>query len=177
MAKLHVGDKLPNFVYDTAFENGKIFYEELKKPTYLWFLRYYGCTICQVDMYYLRENYRKFTERGAQVKVVLQSGQAVIAEELKKDESPFEIICDPEQKLYSKFDVYPARKKFELLSLGVLKKMKEARVLGMKHGKYEGNENQLPAIFLIDVDRTIKLAYYGKNVTDIPELDVLLQAL
>lgn len=177
MPKLHEGDKIPDFSFDTAFESGKTFYEGLEGPTYLWFLRYYGCTVCQVDIYHLQQRYAEFREKGAKVMVVLQSRQEVVAGEFQPDQLPFDIICDPEMKLYQKFEIVPAKSMLGLASFGLLKKAKEAKKLGFAHGEYEGNEQQLPALFLIDPKGTVKLAHYAKNITDIPSLDEMLKKL
>lgn len=177
MPKLHVGDKMPDFSFDTAFESGKTFYGELKKPTYLWFLRYYGCTVCQVDIYHLQQRYAEFAEKGANVMVVLQSRQDVVAGAFQPEQLPFEIICDPEMKLYQEFEILPAKSMMGLASAGLMKKVAEAKKLGFAHGEYEGNEQQLPALFLIDTDGTVKMAHYAKNITDIPNLDEMLKKL
>ena len=41
----------------------------------------------------------------------------------------------------------------------------------MEHGEYEGNEDQLPAAFVIESDLTVSYAYYAKTAGDIPDVD------
>ncbi len=175
MAKLKAGDKMPNFTFDTAYETGKTLYPELEGPTFIWFLRYYGCTVCQVDIHRLQENYGDFLAKGAKVMVVMQSKPAVIAGEVPPGKLPFDIICDPEMKLYEELEILPAKNMLGLASLKLPAKMKEAKALGFEHGEYEGNEQQLPALFLLDADGTVKFAHYAKNLTDMPPIAQMLQ--
>jgi thioredoxin-dependent peroxiredoxin len=44
----------------------------------------------------------------------------------------------------------------------------KATLQGYKHGKFEGHETQLPAVFIVAPDKTIKFAHYGKHISDIP---------
>ena len=52
-------------------------------------------------------------------------------------------------------------------------KMKQAKSAGLEHGKYEGDELQLPAVFVLDRERTVTHAHYGKKVSDVPDADTL----
>ena len=48
---------------------------------------------------------------------------------------------------------------------------------GFIHGDYEGNELQLPAMFIVDEDRKISYAHYAKELADMPEIDEVLNSL
>ena len=53
MAKLTAGQTMPDFTYDTPFASGRTLTETVQKvegKTALVFLRYYGCTLCQLDI-------------------------------------------------------------------------------------------------------------------------------
>ena len=52
MAKIEAGTKLTDFSFDTPFESGVKLSDKVKeaKKTVLLFLRYYGCTLCQLDI-------------------------------------------------------------------------------------------------------------------------------
>lgn len=111
MGKLLVNEFLPDFVYETPFEKGLLISEFVKsqKKTVILFLRYYGCTLCQYDMNELAAHYEEIRKKGARVLVVLQSDAGSLKAQLQtKDAFPFDIICDPEQKLYHKFEIQPA---------------------------------------------------------------------
>lgn len=83
--KLSIGDKMPNFVFDTAYEKGKTVEEILKakKRTVFWVLRYIGCTTCRYDIHVIATRYREFLQLDTQVYVVMQSEPAIVREELK----------------------------------------------------------------------------------------------
>ena len=54
---------LENFVYNTAYEIGKDYFKSKgSKIGVLAFLRYYGCTICQLDIMEFNKLYEKFEE-------------------------------------------------------------------------------------------------------------------
>ena len=56
------GDKAINFTYQTPYGATSTLEEKVQKAdkTFLIFLRYYGCTICQLDIRAYRENYQAF---------------------------------------------------------------------------------------------------------------------
>ena len=47
----------------------------------------------------------------------------------------------------------------------------------MSGAKPEGRQRQLPALFAVAPDGTVKYAYYGKTLSDIPKLDDAVHAL
>ena len=59
------GDKAIDFTYQTPYGKTSTLEEKVQKAdkTFLIFLRYYGCTICQLDIRAYRENYQKFLTR------------------------------------------------------------------------------------------------------------------
>ncbi|MBW1849259.1 MAG: hypothetical protein JRJ27_19510, partial [Deltaproteobacteria bacterium] len=66
---------------------------------------------------------------------------------------------------------------FRYISPGIIKKALRAKKEGFKHGKSEGKELQLPAVFLVDTNKAVKYAYYGKNIGDIPDNQSLLDKI
>ncbi len=179
--RVKVGDKLDNFVYDTAYEKGLNIADRLDgKPCALLFLRYLGCTVCRVDLHKLIEEYNKIEQSGGTVKVVFQSEPDFLKEEVGDKFVPFEIICDPEEALYQKYGIKPAKNMAEMgAAIAVVKKVAESKKLGYSHGKYEGDELQLPACIVVTPDLTVKAVRYGKNAADSPtptELAEMLKA-
>ena len=59
---------------------------------------------------------------------------------------------------------------------GVIKAVKAA-AKGYKHGAYEGEELQLPAVFIVDNDRKVSFVHYGAHVADIPSAEALVKLL
>ncbi len=177
--KLTPGMKLEDIIYETPFKKEQHLAEKTAgHKTLLLFLRYYGCTLCQYDMLILKEQYAKILAVNGIVKVVLQSNPALLADELgSPDIYPFEIICDPDQTLYNLFEIAPAESMAQLGGGNVMEKVKAAQELGLKHGRYEGVEEQLPAAFVIDGDMTVTYAHYGENGADIPDPDEMAKLL
>ena len=141
------------------------------------FLRYYGCTVCQLDIRELKNDYARFTQKGAKVLVVLQSKPELIAEKQGPDDLPFDIVCDPEQKLYHELEIAPAKSKMAMASLDLMKKINEAKKEGLVHGEYEGDELQLPALFLLNGEGKVLYSHYAKKLTDMPTHDEMLALL
>lgn len=176
---LAAGDVMPDFTFDTPFEQGRTLLETLKAApkTAVLFLRYYGCTLCQMDIHHLAENYGKITGAGGQLLLVLQSEPEVVSGQIEKDTLPFGIICDPDQKLYKKFGIQAAEDMRAMADGKAFAKMAEAAVKGYQHGKYEGNELQLPAAFVVDGNGKVAYAHYGKTVSDFPDVEKLAELL
>lgn len=180
MPKLTVGSVMPDFTYRTPYAAGLTLAGTAKaaRKTALVFLRYYGCTLCQYDIQQLAEHHAALTANGGQLLVVLQSDPDALASQLPEGSLPFAIVCDPDQLLYKQFAINAASGKGELIGGNTLVKIVRAKAAGFQHGAYEGEELQLPAVFVVDSDRSILYAHYGKNAADLPapdELAVLLQ--
>ena len=94
MAKIEAGCKLADFSFNTPFESDVKLSEKAKgaKKTVLLFLRYYGCTLCQLDIREYANAYDRFKEKDAQLLVVLQSPASTINAQLTKEDLPFDII-------------------------------------------------------------------------------------
>lgn len=164
------GDVLDDFTYTTPWESRRLS-DGQSQYTFLIFLRYYGCTICQLDLRRLREQYDKLTAAGARALVVLQSDRAGIRAQIGPEEFPFEVVCDPDQALYHRYNIAPALSMTKMASGAVLQKIGAARAAGLTHGAYEGNELQLPAVFLLDSGRKVLCAHYGATPADVPTVD------
>ena len=177
--RLQTGGKIPAFFYDTAFQSGLSIADTLKKvkgKTALVFLRYWGCRICQYDVMQFAAGYEKILERDGQLLVVLQSTPENLKEQWG-EELPFSVICDPEKILYSLFEVQPAPSKEAMRDARTVEKGQAAEKLGLQHGIYEGEELQLPAVFVIRPDQTVTYAHYGKAAGDVPEIGELAELL
>jgi peroxiredoxin len=177
MATIAVGDKAVGFTFQTPWEKNRDFFAETRgRKSILFFLRYYGCTTCQLEIHNLIANHSRFVAAGASVYVVLQSGPATITENVSQGDIPFVLILDPEQKLYAAYGI-GSREEGKEYTAAHQEKKKRAIAQGFSHGKFEGNEQQLPAVFVLDEDHTVVFAHYGEEVSDIPEHDRLLEIL
>lgn len=173
------GEKAPDFTYNTVFENGLRLSDTVKKAkkTFLVFLRYFGCRSCQLDLRDYTAQYSRFVEKDAQLLVVLQSTQESLKTQTKPEDVPYAIICDPEQTLYHFYDIPAAASKEAMASQRGKERVAIAAGLGIVHGEYEGNELQLPAVFLLDSDCNVLYHRRAKVSGDIPDTEEMLAML
>lgn len=173
--KLTVGSKMPEFTVMTSKQD-ELVLKDFENKTIFWVIRYIGCTVCRLDVQLLKNKFDEIKAKGYDLYVVMQSDKQHVSE----IELPFEIILDPDFKVYNALEIAPASSKEELLgdSLEALKtKGALAATYGFSHGDYEGNELQLPALFIVDKDSTVTYAHYGKNIMDMPTVDELIEML
>jgi len=180
MAKLVKGDKFPDFKFDTAFEKDLTITDVVNgKPTFFWFLRYIGCTICRWDVHMLTQRYQEFVDKGVNVVVVMQSTPEIVQRDLAGGTLPFHLICDSKQELYTTLELNSMKDKSEAAPTEEAQARLAAKRAGVQkegfvHGDYEGNEMQLPAFFHVMPDLTVKEAHYGQHIADIPTIDEML---
>jgi thioredoxin-dependent peroxiredoxin len=174
--KLAMGMVAPNFTYDTISEQSLDFYTTVRgKKAVLFFLRYAGCPVCQMKIREILHDYKEFSAARLEVYVVLQSVPSSVKEGLAGATVPFTIICDQEEKIFGLYGVAPGNI-FQYLAPSVLMKALKASRSGFRHGKKEGKEMQLPAVFIVNGDLKIDYAYYGKNIADVPDNSAILNA-
>ena len=177
MAKLTIGEKMPDFTAEGAFGPAEALSSRVGKgKTAIVFLRYYGCTLCQYDIHTYAEHYQEIVGDTGKLFVVLQSTPGSIKKQMTRETLPFEILCDPDEKLYKEFEINTAKDMAELGGGNVASKVTEAKKL-FSHGDYEGEELQLPAAFVVQPDLTITYARYGKDGADVPTPEELEQLL
>ena len=184
MPKLKVGDKMPEFTFATEKAASKKMSELLGgKRTVIWVLRYIGCTTCRYDVDQLARRYKEFEAKGVQAAVLMQSEPEIVLHDLKGQVLPFEIICDTKQEIYKALDIKPAETEEGLLHRTeenmkkFQKKIRLVKEAGFEHGKYEGNELQLPALFIVEADGTVSYAHYANDILDMPDVDGILALL
>jgi len=172
-----VGDTAPNFKFDTPWKRDQDFISVAnEKQAVFVFLRYHGCPVCQMEMANFKRDIGLFTDKGVKVFVFLQSSMETLQSLLKQEEWPFEIVSDPKGTLFKKYGVEPGGIIRYLHPRGLVALMK-ALSRGFMHKKFEGKETQLPAAFIIKSNQTIKYAYYGKTISDIPTPSALASEL
>ncbi len=167
--QLKVGDKAPNFQFDTPWKSAQDFYETIQRQDAVFvFLRYHGCPVCQMEMANLKRDIELFNQKRARVFVFLQSSTATLIPLLKEGDWSFDIVCDPKGIIFQLYAVEPGGIMKYLHPAGLIAAIK-ATIRGFVHGKFEGKETQLPAAFIVKSDKTIKYAYYGKHASDVPK--------
>lgn len=182
MPKLTVGAKMPDLTFCTPYANGCSLAQiarRVRGKTALVFLRYYGCTLCQYDILLYKESYDKIAATGGQLLVALQSDPGKLRVELEGQNLPFEIICDPREDIYRELDITPAETLEAAIDEATQAKMARMRNsgLGLKHGAYEGCEEQLPATFVVDRDLRVTYADYPVTIGAVPSAEELAELM
>ncbi len=75
------------------------------QPAVVVFGRYLGCPICQLQMDDLKQGVDVLRSRGAKVFYVLQSPVATVTSASEEKDWPFEIVSDPEAKVFAAYQV------------------------------------------------------------------------
>lgn len=185
MATLSVGNKMPDFIFNTAYDNNITVKNVLqkKKRTIFWVLRYIGCPTCRLDIHLIANRYQEFLELDTQVYVVMQSEPISVREDLKNVTLPFNIICDADMEIYKALQIPATSSREQRMPTDPADiarwedKLKNVQEAGFAHGKYEGNEQQLPALFVVEHDGTVSYAHYAKNSIDMPTVDEMLEVI
>jgi len=165
--RLAPGSPAPDFTLDTPHEKNLGFRDSAGgSVAALFFLRYAGCPLCQMKISELRSDADSFARAGCRLFAVLQSDPAVVREALGAD-MPFTIICDPRERIFGLYGVKPGGILGYIAPSVIIKAVKAAKG-GFRHGRKEGRELQVPAVFIVDGDGIIAFAHYGKNIGDLP---------
>ncbi len=175
MNRLQKGSFAPNFEYQTHFDNDskEYFTESQDKKSILFFLRYVGCLVCQLDIKRINDNLYLFRNKNTEIFVVIQSTTESIETYKKIQQVDFKIVSDPSSKIYKDYAVKKGNL-FQFLHLKSIPKIIKSLKYGFRHGKFEGEETQLPAVFIVDENHKITYCYYGESISDLPSIDELL---
>ncbi len=166
--KLEAGDMAPDFFFQTPWSSRQSFYETAgNNPAVLVFLRYLGCPVCQMEMARLKRETGLFTQKEARVFVFLQSAPSTVTLAAKEGDWPFFIVCDPQGDIFREYAVTSGGILKYLHPAGLIAAVKSVRQ-GFRHGKFEGRETQLPAVFTVNAGKIITHAHYGRHISDIP---------
>lgn len=175
--RLAVGGKAPDFIINSPWDEGGTFYQALfNRPAVVVFGRYLGCPICQLQMDDLKQGIEALTSKGAEVFYVLQSPVETVAASSKEEDWPFRVVCDPKATIFGMYQV-PYGNFLKLLGPGLGGELRRMTAKGFKHGKFEGHETQLPAVFVVGRDKRIKLAHYAEHIVDMPSTEELAASL
>lgn len=177
---LNPGMAMPDFTYDSPLAQGKSFASETAgKPTLLLFHRYISCSLCDMTMRGLAAQYGALAGVGAELKVVMQSKPERVLSSMEGEyRFPFEIICDPDRKLYDRFNIFTADSMFDLLGddLQKVAPMAMGMLAGGDQEPPEGAQDQLPVWVAIGADGVIRAVYRCKDMFDAPDVQALLGA-
>lgn len=179
---LQAGCKLEGFIYDTPKAAGLDLSRTIEKPTIIVFSRYYTCSVCQMLLAELKKSWPQISAMGLDLKVVIQSERQSVMEATAESPFEFDLICDPQARLYDRYNVFEADSELALLAgnMEIIKQMGGVRkiMLSAENGQEpEGRSRQLPAVFIIQPDMTVSYAYYGRTMVDLPDILTVLETM
>ncbi len=179
MGKVKTGEKAIDFTFNTDNKTGLKLSDVVKNAdkTIVHFLRYYGCRICQLDIRDYVKLYDQIKAKNAQLFIVLQSKPQTIKNAATEVAFPFDIICDPDQELYKLYDIGSMTESTVMDKEKMAAASARIQASGLVHGEYEGNEQQLPAIFILDKDMNVLYDKYSDNLTDLPSPAEVVETL
>ncbi len=187
-SRLNEGQAAPKFkakdVHGNSLKLSKFFKED--KKVLLVFLRHAWCPVCNFRTHELIKHYDALKNKGYEVVVVYESKQKQLIDFVNDYELPYNVIADPEGKIYKSYKVernlQKVIKDFETNpKVGELAKegmSHYAKKKGKKHSDYKADDEQgsdlIPADFVLDTKGNIETVYYGKFLGDhLPIKDIL----
>ena len=132
----------------------------------LFFLRHLGCPLCKEKISELKENQARYQAEGVELFVLVESTPRRVQEYGKKEGIDFHLISDREKRIYQLYQV--SRGSFgDFFSPSVLSASLRATFKGHFHGRFEGDEFQRPACFIVAPSGKLVYSKYGKNIAKI----------
>ena len=172
--KLSCGDKAPDFSLLSASQRSTSLKTFANQPLIIIFTRYVGCPICQLDTVQYAKDYSLVRNAGMELLVVFQSEASILSKYKEQEFLPYIALSDVARASYDAYGVESGFAGF--LSAKNLSPLVGAIKAGKKHGKFEGNEFQYPAVFVLDEDHRISFAHYGEYIADSLKIpDILKQ--
>ncbi|MHB9018248.1 MAG: peroxiredoxin family protein [Burkholderiales bacterium] len=143
------------------------------------FYRYASCPLCNLRVHDLSRRYMAWQSQGLQMLAVFQSPPDKLRQYTGRQETPFPLMPDPEQRLYTKYRVKNSWAGFLKAWLTRLPEIGRS-VFGHRFfpGSVEGGIHRIPADFIINPEGRIVIAYYGRDIGDhlpVNQIDRLLQ--
>ncbi|MGY8769213.1 MAG: SelL-related redox protein [Pirellulales bacterium] len=144
-------------------------------PLLLQFSRHLGCAFCRESASLLKRDYAEIQKHGGEVALITMGDQDQAAAFSSAFDLPFPVFADPQQQLYTAFDV-PRGSMNQVLGPQVwLKGLLAMARCGLS--KPQGDLMQLQATYLIDTAGKVRWQYLPKNSADHPELNEILAAI
>ncbi len=166
--KLKKGDKLPALIFSPVYGDSISTFKLKGKKILITFNRYVNCPLCNFRAHELLSIYDSLKKNNLVIISVYESSKEMLTQYTTKEEIPFIIIADPEEKLYNFFKV---QKSWWKSFIGLFNHYGEKHSAGKKlfksrYKEKEGHINRIGADFLIDENEIVQVAYYGKFVGD-----------
>lgn len=191
---LSVGTKLEHFTYTDINGNEIDLEKAINSKTLIVFSRFYECEICRAILAMLTAAYPLLKMKGYDVKVVLQSDISTISKASGK--YPFELIADPDKKLYDQYNVFEADGFVQMLAGDKLyhtfvgknvKKLLNTSLVDSIATAFDSDDEaeadngprqlQLNAFVAVDSNMNVTYSHYCKTIADFPSAKELIKNL
>lgn len=161
--KLKSGMQAPDIIYHD-YLNTPFQLSALKgQKVLLSFYRYAGCPFCQLRFSELVDTYGQ--EDKIKLVAVFQSPSDSIMKNDLNQEVPVTVISDVAERFYKVYGVDSGARAW-FVGLGSAFRFLKSINAGNRLGKREGEQNRIPADFLIDEEGILRHVYYGRNMDD-----------
>jgi len=169
--KFKAGDAVPALQLTNIHGKEVVIPDAKVKWTHLQFRRFAGCPICNLHMHSVLQRHAEIQKAGIRVVVIFHSPNESLLPYQGK--FPFDVIGDPEKKLYAQFGVGSSI--YALLDVRAWPAIVEGNLAKDKPtGDPEGGPLGLPADFLINAEGKIVASHYGRHAYDQWSVDELL---
>ena len=170
-SQLHAGDTFPATKLSNIHGGEVVIPSSQRKWVHLQFRRFAGCPICNLHVQEFIVRAQEIKAAGVREIVVFHSPNASLLP--FQGAFPFDVIGDPEKKLYAQFGVEASL--FAILNPGAWPAMFKG--MGLKDkpkGDPEGGPLGLPADILLGSDGKVVASHYGKHAYDQWSVDEML---
>ena len=185
---LSVGTALDGFVYESAKSTCCRLEDVIDKKALIVFTRYYECDVTQNILTALAAAYPAAKAMGCEIKAVVQSDISTLAPIQSK--YPFELIADPEAKLFERYNVFEADsavnliagdRMFEEMAGKDIRRLIGTDLLNLITGTSEKTEGKKPlqlcAFIGVDKDMRVIYSHYSKTLSDFPKIKDIIKGM
>jgi len=168
---LKAGDVFPLTRLQNIHDSEVVIPNANVKFVHLQFRRFAGCPICNLHLHTFIQRYPEIQSAGIQEVVLFHSSKAALLP--YQGSFPFDVVGDPEKKLYVQFGVQSSI--FSILNPSVWPTIFKANSETDKpNGDPEGGPLGLPADLLISPEGKVVASHYGRHAYDQWSVDELL---
>lgn len=185
---LSEGDILEGFAYESPKSTFCMLEDVIERNTLIVFGRFYECDVTQKLLGLLTAAFPAVKALGCDIKFVVQSPLETLSKVQSK--YPFELIADPEGKLYKRYNVFEADspvcmvagdKIFEAMAGKNIKKLLDTDILRLITATNDPREDikplQLCAFIAVDKHMKVTYAHYCKTIYDFPDIKKIIKSL
>ena len=133
------------------------------------FFRYASCPLCNLRVHQLITEWARWEARGLTMWAIFQSSPKTMQTYVGRQNPPFTLLCDPEERIYRRFGLESSVRGFWAPSNA--SKLARAGALGFVPGTMEGTKTRLPADFLIDTRGRVQTAFYATTISEHLDFD------